>query len=126
MIDITQFIEWVKEKVDGEYYPLFFPETSSDDCIVVSFNEVLGRRGTVKDMTFSFLVRSTHPQKSIDKCGKLINELDKKTNIFFGSTQIILVLAQQGTGQFRGIDENSRSVFQVDFKVLLTKTDVLN
>lgn len=126
MIDITEFIDWVSPQVNGEFYPLFFPDTASDDCIVVNFNEVLGSKGTVKDMTCSFLVRSSHPQAAISKCGELIKVLDKRTNLFFGNTQIILLLAQQGSGQFRGIDENSRSVFQADFKMLVTKTDVLN
>lgn len=126
MIDITQFIDWVSPQVTGEYYPLFFPDTASDDCIVVNFNEVLGSRGTVKELTCSFLVRSIHPQKAINKCGELINLLDKKTDLFFDNMQIILVLAQQGSGQFRGIDDNSRSVFQVDFKLLITRTDILN
>lgn len=126
MIDITQFIAWVKQHVDGEFYPLFFPDTASDDCIVVNFSEVLGRQGTVKDMTCSFLVRSSHPQNAIKKCGELINTLDKQTRLVFGNIQIILLLAQQGTGQFMGIDDNSRSVFQADFKMLVTRTDILN
>ena len=126
MIDIIQFIEWVKTHVDGEFYPLYFPDTASDDCVAVNFSEVLGRQGTVKDMTCSFLVRASHPKDAIKKCGELINNLDKKTNLVFGNIQIILLLAQQGTGQFQGIDDNSRSVFQADFKMLVSRTDILN
>lgn len=125
MVNIMQFIENMKSSIGGEIYPLFFPDNASDDCVVVNFSEVLGRKGTVNTVTCTFLVRSTHPQTSLDKCQEIKDTYDRKTNLFFDNTQIILMSANQESGQFRGVDDQGRYVFQIDFKILTTRTDIV-
>lgn len=118
-----QFIENMKTSIDGEIYPLFFPDNASNECIVVNFNEVLGRKGTVNTVTCSFLVRSSHPQLCLDKCQELKEVYDRKTNLFFEDVQVILMSANQESGQFKGVDDSNRYVFQIDFKMITTRTD---
>lgn len=65
-----------------------------------------------------FLIRGEHPDNCVKAGTKIIKQLDYRTNVIVGDTQIILFKAVDRTPEALGIDENKNNIYKVD--VLIT------
>lgn len=118
MFDIMKFIQWFKTELDLVCYPLVFPATAPNECCVITFTDILGSKGDVKNYECTVYCRAERPNIALENSNKVIKRLDKETTLVFDDIQILLISAITPIGKFAGVDQNGLNVFQANFKVI--------
>lgn len=121
MLNLIGFTNWVREQFPTEtFYPLIFPTNLNTlgNCVIL--NETTGRKGCIKEMTSSIIVKEKSPELALVKCEKFLEDLDRTTNLIIGDTQIVLMTALYENGQYQGNDDNGNVYFKIDFTMLVS------
>lgn len=105
---------------------LLFSENDAESISVQVHETQEKSRGTVKSYNLQFYIRADHPEKAIAIATEILSDLDMKTRVFIDNTQIILINSVTSVPVPMGLDENNRHIFNVQFKMLVSRTDKLN
>lgn len=119
MFDIMEFVQWLKGELFMKFYPLVFPATAPNECNIVTFTDILGSKGDVKNLECTVYCRAERPDKALENANKVIKRLDKETSLVFGNIQVLLISAITPVGRFAGVDNNGLNVFQASFKIII-------
>ena len=119
MFDIMKFIQWFKEELGIICYPLMFPATAPKECSIITFTDVLGSKGDVKNLECSVYCRAVRPDRALEMANKVIERLDRETGLVFDNIQILLISAKTSIGKFAGVDSNGLNIFQANFKIII-------
>lgn len=86
---------------------------------VIAFSlKTVDSNPVIERTNMRFLIRGEHPENCVETGTNIIKQLDYKTNVNIGDTQIILFKAVDRTPEALGIDENKNNIYKVD--VLIT------
>lgn len=125
-MDVLQFQDWLETRgYSLPVYLLMFPN-DPDNVVAFQVAEGVGSKGPVTNYTVNFFIRATHPSTALQVGTDIIKDLDNRTRVFLGETQLILMQALTSVPVPIGTDENKRHIFNVQIKVLLSPTDKLN
>lgn len=119
MFDVIEFTRWMKREFMIPIYPLVFPATAPKECGIVTFTDIMGSKGDVKNLECSFYYRAERPDTALEMVNKVIERLDRETSLVFGNIQILMILAITPVGKFAGVDNNGLNVFQANFKIVI-------
>lgn len=118
MFDIMEFIKLLRNELNITIYPMSFPASSPKECCVVTFSDIIGSKGDVKNLEATFFCRAATNSVALSNANKLIDRLDRETSLVFGDTQILLIAAITPLGKFMGIDEAGNNIVQARFKIV--------
>lgn len=119
MFDIMEFIKWFKAELKLTAYPLLFPPTAPSECCVVTFTDIMGSKGDVKNLECTVYCRAERPDKALEITNKVIKRLDRETSLVFGDIQVLMIMANTPIGRFSGVDNNGLNIFQANFKIVI-------
>lgn len=86
---------------------------------VIAFSlKTVDSNPVIERTNMRFLIRGEHPENCVETGTNIIKQLDYKTNVNIGDTQIILFKAVDRTPEALGIDNNKNNIYKVD--VLIT------
>jgi hypothetical protein len=117
IIDIVNYIKSLG--IDAPVYPLAFPASSPDRCIIVEVGNGTQPKGVVSDIILTITARDIHPSQAEALAQELIDKLHNKTNVQLGDTTAILIKAQQYLPSPLGKDVENRYFYSVNFRVLV-------
>lgn len=108
-----------------EVYINLFPEETqyeedvSDIQNAITFSlKTTNNNSELERSNLRFLIRSNSLEVCVATGKQLIKELDMKTNVILGDTQIVLFKATDKYPLPLGVDNNRNHVYQVDINVL--------
>ncbi|MDF2612543.1 MAG: hypothetical protein K0S71_329 [Clostridia bacterium] len=113
------FVRFLKANTAARVYPLKFPTDAPDTCIIAEITGGTAPRGTVSSAYVQIYVRALQAQEAERLAGNLITFLDRRTNSMIGDKQLVLSEAQQSEPQYVGTDENNRSLFSINVRLLI-------
>lgn len=119
MFDIMNFVQLLKTELGLVCYPLVFPPTAPNECSIITFTDILGSKGDVKNLECTVYCRAERPDKALQNANKVIKRLDKETSLVFDDIQVLLISAITPVGRFAGVDNNGLNVFQASFKIII-------
>lgn len=120
-MSIMDFITFLKGLgIVTPIYPNAFPETASDDSLVVEIGSSFGSRGSVHEIPLTITVRSTSMSKGEPVALDVNNKLKDLSNEIVNGKQIILIKAQQLVPPYLGKDANGKHYYMLDYRVLVS------
>lgn len=119
MLDIQEFLKVMKGIVPAVYYPMTFPATGENNCVVATFSPVISSKGDIKTIDTIFYIRNASTQECVTIGKKLIETLDYKTNLYIKDVQIILLTAVDTMPNFQGKDSNGLYIYKVQIRMLV-------
>lgn len=119
MFDIMKFIQWFKQELGLTVYPLLFPAVAPNECSVITFTDILGSKGDVKNLECTVYCRAERPDTALENANKVIKRLDRETKLVFDDIQVLLIAAITPIGRFAGVDANGLNIFTAKFKIII-------
>ncbi|MGE6629609.1 hypothetical protein [Bacillus sp. NPDC077027] len=117
---IQEIIEYLKGVGIDPVYPLAFPADAPNRAYMLETGQGFGSRGSVNDVVWTVTMKAEHPNQSESMGKRLIDLLDRKTDLLLGENQIIYIKSQQLIPDFLGKSSEGSYYHMVNFKVLVS------
>lgn len=88
------------------FYPLSFPDSSSEACSVVDITGGTVERGGVRNIYVKITTRETHPKLAVDKLNEITEYLfSNLKGAFFDGKQVLNIQTDNPSPLYLGEDE---------------------
>ncbi|MED4619452.1 minor capsid protein [Priestia megaterium] len=119
-MSIQDFITFLKGLgLTTPIYPLAFPATAPEQCMMLEVGQGVPARGSVSDITLTVTVRAGYMKDAEKLSQQVIDLLKGRTDEPLGESQIILIKSQQLVPSYLGKSAEGYHYYMNNFRVLV-------